>query len=49
MHGKEALLKIHQKDKEFVYHLFNLFKPLGIVGAAPRENKSIINPRVTPE
>jgi len=39
--GKNARLKIKQKDKEFVYHLHDLFNPLGIVGA--RENIRLEN------
>jgi hypothetical protein len=34
-HYKNAYLKIEQKDKDLVFHLYDLFKPLGIVG--PRE------------
>jgi hypothetical protein len=32
-----ARLKFQQKDKEFVHHLYNKFKPLGIVGVDPRK------------
>ncbi|CAJ0842500.1 1565_t:CDS:1, partial [Entrophospora sp. SA101] len=44
IHGKDAYLQIGQKDKEFVYHLSNLFAKIGIVGAPPIECKSIIKP-----
>jgi hypothetical protein len=37
IHGKYAKLKIQQKDKEFVMLLWNIFKEIGIVGAAPSE------------
>jgi hypothetical protein len=44
LHGKNAYLQIKQKDKEFVYHLYNQFKSIGIVGAPPIELQSIIKP-----
>jgi len=44
LHGNNAYLQIKQKDKEFVYHLYNQFKSIGIVGAPPIELQSIIKP-----
>jgi hypothetical protein len=38
MHGSDAHLQIHQKDKEFVELLWNIFNSIGIVGAAPKLN-----------
>jgi len=44
LHGNNAYLQIKQKDKEFVYHLYNQFKSIGIVGAPQIELQSIIKP-----
>lgn len=41
MMGKEARMQIQQKDKEFMQHLYNMFKPLGFVGSEPKEYKPI--------
>jgi len=42
--GKDGRLHIHQKDTDFVYHLYDLFDTLEIVGATPKECKSVIKP-----
>jgi hypothetical protein len=36
MMGTDARLQIDQKDHDFVHHLYNLFYPIGLVGA-PRD------------
>jgi len=38
MHGNDAHMGIHQKDKEFVELLWNMFNCIGIVKAAPKLN-----------
>jgi hypothetical protein len=42
--GNNACLRIKQKDKSFVDYLYNIFKPLNIVGAEPNINTSVIHP-----
>jgi len=39
---KNARLVIHQKDREFVQFLWEHFNSIGILGAAPHENRSIM-------
>jgi len=36
MHGNDAHMKIHQKDKAFVEHLWNMFISIALVGAAAK-------------
>jgi len=44
MHGNNAQLQFKQKDKVYIDFVYNIFKPFGIVGAAPKEQRSIIKP-----
>ena len=44
MMGHDARLVIHQKDREFVQLIWDLFYRIGIVGAPPKERRSIIKP-----
>jgi hypothetical protein len=44
MMGHDARLVIHQKDREFVQLIWDLFYRIGIVGAPPKEIRSIIKP-----
>jgi hypothetical protein len=37
MCGNNARLKMKQKDKEFVHHIWDHFNEIGIVGAEPKE------------
>jgi len=41
MMGKNARMQMMQKDKEFVQHLYDIFKPLGLVGSEPKEYKYV--------
>jgi len=41
---KNARLHIGLKDKEFTYHLWDLFNSIGIVGSTPKEKRTIIKP-----
>jgi hypothetical protein len=41
MMGQYARMQIQQKDKEFMQHLYNMFKPLGFVGSEPEEYQPI--------
>jgi hypothetical protein len=42
--GNHARFSLGMKDKEFVQLVWGYFNSLGIVGAPPIENKSIIKP-----
>jgi len=33
---KDARFQVHQNNKDFVQHLYEVFSPLGIVGTEPR-------------
>lgn len=42
--GHKRCLRIKQKDKAFVYYQYNIFKPLGIVGAEPNSFTDFVKP-----
>jgi len=44
INGHQGCLRIKQKDEGFVWHLYNILKPLGIVGVQPKSHSSIIKP-----